>query len=100
MKANLPTALLIALTLAGCSQEKANSLVVCQKEADRFYRAYQAADVSNPRSRYIIGCMVSKGYEFDVTPADCNSEHALPTQSACYTPDNWVTWLVEKFPSL
>jgi hypothetical protein len=83
--------------LAGCSADRNKELVVCQTEADRFYQDYQAFDVENPRSQYIIGCMAAKGYTFNITPADCDSRRALPTQPTCYTYNSWPAWIIDFF---
>ena len=68
----------------------------CQAEADRFYQGYQNDDVNNPRSRYIIECMASKGYEFDISPSGCDSRHSLPIQPACYVATDWVSRTIER----
>jgi hypothetical protein len=83
-------ALLAVLSLGGCLPNQAKDVVDCQTEASRFYQTYHAVDVSDPSSQYIIACMDSKGYDFTVLPADCDSHHPLPTQAACYTPSNWL----------
>lgn len=88
--------LLSALTLGGCFQNQAKDVAVCQKEADRFYQSNEAFDASGPRSRYIIGCMASKGYHFDITPADCDSRRPLSTQPTCYAPNGWLAWIANK----
>jgi hypothetical protein len=89
--------LLAAISLGGCLPDQAKDVAVCRTEADRFYQAYNAIDADNPRSRYIIACMAAKGYDFDVSPADCDSRHALPTQAACYKSNSWLGWTVDKF---
>jgi len=89
--------LLVAITLGGCLPDRAKDVAACRLEADRFYQVYQDVDVGNPRSQYIIACMAAKGYDFDVSPADCDSRHALPAQSACYTPNGWLAWLIDQF---
>ena len=82
--------ILIAAVITGCSPEKRNDVSLCQKDGDRFYQGYQAGDVDNPRSRYIISCMAAKGYEFDISPADCDSKRPLATQSTCYVSSSWA----------
>jgi hypothetical protein len=89
--------LLAAVTLGGCLPDQAKDLAACRKEADRFYQGYQAVDVDNPRSRYIIACMAAKGYDFRISPADCDSRHPLPTQPSCYTSNKWLAWVVDRF---
>ena len=89
--------LLVAITLGGCLPDRAKDVAACRLEADRFYQVYQDVDVGNPRSQYIIACMAAKGYDFDVSPADCDSRHALPAQPACYTPNGWLAWLIDQF---
>ena len=58
-------------------QGKASDVAACQIEADRFYQGYNGVDVNNPRSQYIIECMAAKGYDFEVSPADCDGRRAL-----------------------
>jgi hypothetical protein len=89
--------LLAAITLGGCLPDQGKDVAACRIEADHFYQGYQDVDVGNPRSQYIIACMSAKGYDFDISPADCDSRHPLPIQAACYTPNRWLAWIVEKF---
>jgi hypothetical protein len=84
-----------AINLLGCSQSKTVSLADCQTEADRFYQGYQTDDPSNPRSQYIIECMASKGYDFDISSVECDSRRALPAQSACFASKNWTARKLE-----
>jgi hypothetical protein len=91
--------LFLALTLAGCLPDRAKDLAACQKEADRFYLPYKATDPENPSSRYIIGCMAAKGYEFTIAPSACNSQHPFPTQASCYTPSNWLVSIIDRLHS-
>ena len=65
-------------------------------QADRFFGGYPTFDVSSPRSRFIIGCMATRGYDFDFRPANCDSHHPLPTQPTCYAADNWLEWILDK----
>ena len=87
--------LLIGLT--GCSSGKAEYVTTCQKEADKFYQGYRDDDSTNPRGRYIIECMASNGYSFDITPASCDSRHPLVTQGACYVSATWLGRIVDFF---
>jgi len=90
--------LLIALFLGGCSdQAKSNDILACQNQADRFYQGYNNADMSSPRSKYIVACMAARGYAFEVSPADCDSRHALATQPACYISEGWIASLTSRF---
>ena len=89
--------LLAAISLGGCLPDQAKDVATCRMEADRFYQAYNAIDADNPRSRYLIACMAAKGYDFDVSLADCDSRHALPTQATCYKSNSWLGWTVDKF---
>jgi hypothetical protein len=84
-----------AMTILSCSQSKTISLADCQTEADRFYQGYQTDDPSNPRGRYIIECMASKDYDFDISSVECDSRRALPAQSACYVSKNWTARKLE-----
>jgi hypothetical protein len=80
--------LLVAMTLAGCLPDRAKDMADCQNEASRFYKTYHAVSPDDPSSRFIIGCMAAKGYDFTITPAQCSSEHPLPPQAACYEPSS------------
>jgi hypothetical protein len=85
------------IALGGCSFGKAQDVAECRTQADKFYQAYQDDDVANPRSRYIIECMASKGYEFDISPADCDSRHPLSTQQTCYVSASWLGRVLDLF---
>jgi hypothetical protein len=89
--------LLVPIVVGGCLPDQTKAVAACRVEADRFYQGYGAADVDNPRSRYVIACMAAKGYNFDVSPADCDSRHALATQSTCYASQNWMASIINQF---
>ena len=89
--------LMMFVALGGCSSGKAQVVAACRAEADRFYQAYRDDDVANPRGRYIVECMESKGYEFDISSADCDSRRALLTQQSCYVSTSWIGRLVDLF---
>ena len=89
--------LLVAITLGGCLPDQAKDVAACQTEADRFYKTYHAVGVDDPRGQYIIACMAAKGYDFDISPEDCDGRHPLPTQSACYAPNSWLALIIDKF---
>jgi hypothetical protein len=89
--------LMMLIVLAGCSSGKAQDVAACRLEADKFYQAYRDDDVTNPRSRYIIECMASKGFNFDVSPADCDSQRSLPTQQTCYVSATWLGRILDLF---
>jgi len=91
--------LLVAFAVAGCLPDQAKDVAACRIEADRFYQGYNTVDVDNPRSQYVIACMVAKGYDFDVSPAACDSRHPLPTQPTCYTSSNWLARILGQFLS-
>jgi len=84
------------VALGNCSSGKAQGVASCQADADRFYQAYRDDDVANPRGRYIIECMASKGYEFDISSADCDSRRALLTQQTCYVSASWIGRLIDR----
>jgi hypothetical protein len=94
--------LFMAFGLGGClpDQVKAKDVAVCQIEADRFYQGHNDIDVNNPRSQYIIECMAAKGYDFEISPADCDGRRALATQPACYAPQNWMAWNADRLHDL
>jgi hypothetical protein len=89
--------LLVALILAGCLPDRTKDMADCQREASRFYETYHAVSPDDPSSRYIIGCMAAKGYDFTIAPAACSGEHPLPTQAACYTSSSWLAWMIDQF---
>jgi hypothetical protein len=89
--------LLGVITLGGCLPDQAKDMSACRTDADRFYQGYHAADVDNPRSQYIIGCMAAKGYDFTIASEECDSRHPLPTQPACYTSSSWLAWIIDQF---
>ena len=89
--------LLAVVILGGCSPEQAKDMASCQADASRFYQTYHAVDPNDPSSKYIISCMAAKGYDFIISPADCDSRHPLPTQPACYTPSGWLAGFIDRF---
>lgn len=88
--------MLLSLTLAGCLPDRAKDLAACQDEASRFYLSYKATDPEKPSSRYIIGCMSAKGYDFTIAPAACSSAYPFPTQATCYRPSNWLVAIIDR----
>jgi hypothetical protein len=88
---------LLVITLAGCFPDQVRDMADCKSQVIRFYPGYIAANLDDPGTRYIIGCMVAKGYDFDVTAANCNSRDPLPTQPACYAPQKWLPWAIDRF---
>jgi hypothetical protein len=89
--------ILLAIGLGGCLPDQAKDVAACQTEAERFYQMYHAVDPNDPSSQYIIACMAAKGYDFTISPADCNSRYPLPTQAACYAPNSWLGGIRDKF---
>jgi hypothetical protein len=89
--------LLAAIVLAGCLPDQAKDMAVCQSEVMRFYPTYVASNPDDPGTRYIIGCMAAKGYDFEVAAADCDSRYPLPTQAACYRPQGWLARVIDQF---
>jgi hypothetical protein len=85
--------LVLLLNLGACLPDQSESLANCQKDADRFFMAYRNDDPENPRSRYIIECMATKGYDFTVEPTDCDSRRPFTTQPACFSPRGWLNWI-------
>jgi hypothetical protein len=88
--------ILLMIASQGCTPEKRNNVNACRMDADRFYQGYQVDDVDNPRSRYIISCMAAKGYEFDISPTDCDSKRSLATQSTCYVSTGWAARILDR----
>jgi hypothetical protein len=89
--------LLGVILLGGCLPDQAKDVEACRAEALRFYQMPPHVDPTDPGSRYIIGCMAAKGYDFSVLPADCDSRHPLSTQPACYTANGWLAGIVDQF---
>jgi hypothetical protein len=92
-------ALLLIFALVGCSPDRAKDLAACETEASRFFPLYDATDPEKPSSRYIIGCMATKGYEFTIAPVACSSRHPLPTQATCYAATNWLASILDRLRS-
>jgi hypothetical protein len=90
--------LFMAFALGGClpDQGKASDVAACQTEADRFYQGYNDVDVNNPRGQYIIECMASKGYVFEISPADCDSRRPLTHQPTCYASQSWMMRIADR----
>ena len=90
--------LFMTFALGGClsDQGKASDVAACQLEADRFYQGHNSIDVNNPRNQYIIECMAAKGYDFEISPADCDGRRPVVTQSACYARNSWMTWIADR----
>ena len=95
------TFLLVAIGLGGCLlPDQKQQIAACQVEADRFFLSHRAASTDDPRSQYIIECMAAKGYDFEISPADCDGRRALATQPACYAPQNWMAWIADRLHDL
>jgi hypothetical protein len=92
----LVLSLLLPLSLAGCYPDQSDDVFACEAQASRFFSTYHAVDLNAPSSEYIIECMQTKGYDFTIAPADCDSHYPLPTQAACYTPQNWLAALYDR----
>jgi hypothetical protein len=85
------------MALGGCLHEHAKGMADYQNEASRFYQTYHAISPDDPSSRFIIGCMAAKGYDFTITSTQCSSERPLPPQARYYESTNWLFWVNEKF---
>ena len=88
----------MVFALGGClpDQVKAKDVAACRIEADRFYQGYNDIEVNNPRSQYIIECMAAKGYDFEISPADCDGKRPLVTQPACYSSHGWIARIADR----
>jgi len=83
--------LLLATTVGGCLPDRAtNDVATCRTEADRFYSTPERIDAGDPRSQFIIGCMAARGYDFTISPADCDGRSPMPSQAACYQSKSWL----------
>jgi hypothetical protein len=90
-------ALTLALGLAGCLPDQSKDVFACESQASRFFQTYHAVDLNAPSSQYIMECMAAKGWDFTIQPADCDSHRPLPTQGACYAPQNWLAALYDRW---
>ena len=99
-KIRLGAIFLGAISVGGCIPDPAKEMAACQSEADRFYQTYHAINPDDPSSQYIIACMATKGYDFTISYADCDSRHPLPTQPTCYASNNWLGWIGDQFRHL
>lgn len=97
---SLAAVFLVTLSLGGCQPDRAKELAACRKQSLRFYANHYALNPDGPAGQYIIGCMVTKGYDFTITPEDCRGGRPLPTQATCYVPSGWLDWLVFKAHAL
>ena len=75
----------LAVVLTACAPDPSSDLKSCQESADRFFPAFQVANMDSPRSKFIIGCMATKKYDFDFLLAGCDSKLPLASQSNCYS---------------
>jgi hypothetical protein len=87
-------ALLSTIALAGCLPDQTKDVATCRTEAERFYPMYNVVDPADPSSQFIIACMATKGYDFTVSPKDCDSRYPFATQSTCYAPNSWPGWTI------
>ena len=67
----------------------------CRVEAERFYAMYKVGNPADPSSQFVIACMSAKGYDFTISPTDCDSRYPLVTQGGCYEPISWIDWVRE-----
>jgi hypothetical protein len=88
---------LLLVVLGGCVPDQSKDMAACQTEVKRFYPVYVASNMTDPGVRYIMGCMESKGYDFSIAAADCNSQFPLPTQPACYRPQGTAAAAIDQF---
>jgi len=86
--------LLVAVT--GCLPHQSKDLASCVAEAERFYHIYDAVDLENPGSKYVISCMAAKGYQFSILTSDCDIRRPMPTQATCYEPTSWQPWVIDR----
>ena len=80
--------LFVALSLLGCTPDKAHNTAACETETLRFYSVGSGDD-------FMIQCMGAKGYEFDVRPTECDSRTRMVMQQACYRPVGWGARLLD-----
>src|SRR5665213_2697036 len=88
--------LLLALILAGCSPDSAEDIVACKTAASRFYASYLIVKPDDPGTKYIIACMIDRGYDFDISQLTCDSRFPLSSQPACYVSNTWMTRLLDR----
>jgi hypothetical protein len=99
MKRRIILLVAAAIALAGCAPDRTKDLAACGTNADRFYQRYKSKGVDDPRSQFIIGCMTAKGYQFDISPANCDSRYPLASQPTCYAPESWLNVIVDRLRS-
>lgn len=88
--------LLMTAALTAWLPDQPKAMDKCLGEASRFYPMYNVADPNDPSSHFIIECMAARGYDFTIAPSDCESRYPLVTQPACYTPNTWLGWAIDR----
>jgi hypothetical protein len=79
-----PTAIFLALLLAGCSQSRAQIqqvLAQCQLDAAN---AAHTDDVTKVNQSYVLVCMAAKGYEEDLNARHCTPDNSPYANPGCY----------------
>lgn len=89
--------LLLSANMAALLPHQPQAMDECLREAERFYHMYKIVDPNDPSSQYIMACMAAKGYVFTIAPKDCDSRYPLVAQPACYTPNTWLGWAIDRF---
>jgi hypothetical protein len=84
------------VAVTGCLPHQSKDLASCVAEAERFYHIYDAVDLENPGSKYVISCMAAKGYQFSILTSDCDIRRPMPTQATCYEPTSWQPWGIDR----
>jgi hypothetical protein len=82
--------IIVVIGIGGCAPGKMHETEACETETLRFYPIGSG-------DRFMIECMDSKGYEFDVASAECKSKTRMVMQSACYRRKGWVGRFFEIF---
>ena len=89
-------ACVLHLATEALTRDQAQDMDTCRKEAEHFYHLDKTVDPNDPSSQYIIACMAAKGYDFTSAPADCDTRYPVSTQPACYSPNGWLGWTIDR----
>jgi hypothetical protein len=73
----------LLLLLAGCNSDQKQQIAACQLEAIRIYPNGELY-VGSKVEAYIITCMASHGYEWDIGDKQCHVENSMATNPHCY----------------
>jgi len=84
------------LATEALTRDQAEAMDTCRKEAEHFHHLCKTVDPNDPSSQYIIACMAAKDYDFTTAPSDCDTRYPFSTQPACYAPNDWLGWTIDR----